>query len=75
MAGVRAPFNFTGQPAVSLPVARSDDGLPIGVQLVARYGREDLLLGVAAELEQAVPWAHERPRIWAGHNTNGGRDE
>lgn len=70
-----APFNFTGQPAVSLPVARSDDGLPIGVQLVARYGREDLLLGVAAELEQAVPWAHERPRIWAGHNTNGGRDE
>ncbi|MCP9980677.1 amidase [Actinomadura madurae] len=69
------PFNFTGQPAVSLPVARSDDGLPIGVQLVARYGREDLLLGVAAELEQAVPWAHERPRIWAGHNTNGGRDE
>lgn len=47
------PFNITGRPANSLPVALSDSGLPIGVQLVAAYGREDILLRVAAQLEQA----------------------
>jgi amidase len=50
-----APFNVTGQPAMSVPMGR-DDGLPIGVQLVAATGREDLLFRVAAELEQARPW-------------------
>ena len=49
------PWNATGQPALSLPLARSRDGLPIGVQLVAKPGREDWLLGVAAEL----PFADE----------------
>jgi amidase len=44
------PWNATGQPALSLPLARTDDGLPVGVQLVAAPGREDWLLGVAAEL-------------------------
>jgi len=47
------PFNMTGQPAISLPLHRSDAGLPIGVQLVAPYGREDRLLQAAAQLEQA----------------------
>ena len=47
------PFNITGQPAISLPVALSDSGLPIGVQLVAAYGRKDIILRVAAQLEQA----------------------
>jgi len=51
-----APFNLTGQPAISLPLHISDDGLPIGVQLVAASYREDLLLQVAAELETAMPW-------------------
>lgn len=52
-----APFNITGQPAISLPLHTSDAGLPIGVQLVAAAYREDLLLRVAAELETAMPWS------------------
>jgi amidase len=56
-----AAFNATGQPAISLPLHWSEDGLPIGVQLVAPLGREDLLLRVASQLEQAVPWADRIP--------------
>ncbi len=55
-----SPFNVTGQPAISLPVAHTSDGLPIGVQLAAAYGREDLLLGVAAQLEEALQWHRNR---------------
>ena len=61
------PFNLSGQPAISLPSAftRGDDawpeGLPLGVQLVAPYGAERLLLRVAGELERAAPWASPRP--------------
>jgi amidase len=51
-----AAFNATGQPAISLPLHWSEQGLPVGVQLVAPLGREDLLLRVAAQLEQAAPW-------------------
>jgi amidase len=54
-------FNISGQPAISLPLAESDSGLPIGVQLVAPYGREDLLLRIAAQLEQAMPWRERTP--------------
>ena len=60
-----APFNTTGQPAISLPLHWSADGLPIGVQLVAAAGREDLLLQVASQLEQAAPWADRVPPIHA----------
>jgi amidase len=60
-----AAFNATGQPAISLPLHWSEDGLPIGVQLVAPLGREDLLLRIAAQLEQAVPWADRTPLVFA----------
>ena len=60
-----SPFNVTGQPAISLPLHWSDAGLPIGVQLVAATGREDLLVRVAAQLEQARPWADRRPPVFA----------
>jgi amidase len=55
------PFNLTGQPGISLPLHWNAAGLPIGVQLVAAYGREDLLIRVAARLEDAMPWRDRRP--------------
>ena len=57
------PFNVTGQPAISLPVHWTAQGLPIGVQLVAAFGREDLLIRVGSQLEQAVDWGKRRPAI------------
>jgi amidase len=54
-------FNASGQPAMSLPLGRSADGVPIGVQLVAAAGREDVLLRVASQIEQAHGWAGELP--------------
>jgi amidase len=48
--------NVTGSPAVSLPLGRTEDGLPIGVQVVAPYGRDNRLLSLAYELEEAAPW-------------------
>lgn len=55
------PFNVTGQPAMSLPLGWPGDGLPRGVQLIAGYGREDVLIQVASQLETASPWAHHLP--------------
>jgi amidase len=57
------PYNMTGQPAISVPLHWNDDGLPLGVQLVAAYGREDVLIRVAAQLEAAHPWADRHPKL------------
>ncbi|MEO6026049.1 MAG: amidase [Candidatus Binatia bacterium] len=73
MTGLRAqticafcgPFNMTGQPAITLPTYWNAAGLPIGTQLVGAYGREDLLLRVAAQVEAARPWIDRRPPIFA----------
>jgi len=56
-----ATFNVTGQPAISLPLHWSEDELPIGVQLVAPFGEEDVLIRVASQLEEARPWADRVP--------------
>jgi amidase len=66
MAIFTSGLNMTGQPAISLPLHVSEAGLPLGSQLVAPYGREDVLLRVAAQLEEAAPWADRRPPVFAG---------
>jgi amidase len=58
-----ASFNVSGQPAITLPVWQSEEGFPIGVQLVAAYGREDILFQVASQLEAAMPWSDRRPPV------------
>jgi len=60
-----AQFNLTGQPAISLPLHWTPGGLPVGVQLVAAYGREDVLIRVASQLEQAAPWSERHPPVHA----------
>ena len=54
-------FNATGQPAMSVPLAWNDAGLPVGSHLVGRSGREDILFRVASQLERARPWFDKLP--------------
>ncbi|OOC53807.1 MULTISPECIES: amidase family protein [Nocardiopsis] len=58
-----APANVAGLPALSLPLAQSREGLPIGVQLMAAPGREDVLLAVGSQLQQAAPWEGRCPPL------------
>jgi amidase len=66
-AAFTAVYNVTGQPAVSVPLHWTDDGLPIGTMLVGRPADEITLLALSAQLEAARPWAARRPPGWDGH--------
>jgi amidase len=59
-----SPYNMTGQPAVSLPLHWTSDGLPVGIQLVGQPMREATVLRVSAQLERARPWADRHPEVW-----------
>lgn len=59
------PANMTGQPSIGLPLHWSDSNLPIGMQFTGRYADEFTLLQLAAQLEEAHPWSHRRPPVWA----------
>jgi len=59
-------FNQTGQPAMSVPLFWNRDGLPIGVQFAARFGDEATLFRLAAQLEEARPWAQKKPPLCIG---------
>lgn len=59
-----APFNMTGQPAISLPMGMAENGLPIGLQFVGRYGDEGTLFRLAGALEEAAPWIGRTPKHW-----------
>ncbi|MFN7055818.1 amidase [Hyphomonas sp.] len=67
-----AVFNQMGNPAISLPLhwtgptPTAPSGLPIGMMFGARYGREDLLISLAGQLERAAPWAMKKPPVWVG---------
>jgi amidase len=61
MTAFTAVCNATGVPAMSVPIEWSDDGLPIGMHFVARYGAEETLYSLAAQLEHARPWRNRRP--------------
>ncbi|MBW1687961.1 MAG: amidase [Deltaproteobacteria bacterium] len=60
-----AQFNVSGQPAISLPLHWSSERLPIGIQFVARYAGEGVLLRLAAQLEEATPWHDRHPEVCA----------
>ena len=59
-----AVVNMTGQPAMSVPVMWSSEGLPVGMHLVGRPFDEPLLIGLASQLEQAAPWQHRYLELW-----------
>jgi amidase len=58
-----AVVNVTGLPAITVPLYHGDDGLPLGVQLIGPPAREEVLLALAAQLEQAHPWSQRRPQL------------
>ena len=58
------PFNFSGQPSLSLPLEMDAKGLPIGMMFTAKYADEATLFRLAAQLEKEAPWAGRRPQVW-----------
>ncbi|OMQ13883.1 hypothetical protein A7K94_0220510 [Modestobacter sp. VKM Ac-2676] len=63
-AAFPAVYNVTGQPALSVPLWWTPEGLPIGTMLVGRPAEETTLLSLAAQLEESRPWAHRHPATW-----------
>ncbi|MYM29982.1 amidase [Duganella sp. CY15W] len=64
--------NVAGVPAMSVPLGRCAEGLPIGVQFIAGFGREDMLFRLAGQLERAQPWTGHTPPVWAGNASAAG---
>jgi amidase len=60
------PFNMSGQPACSIPISLDELGLPVGLQIVGKWGDDAKVLALAAQLEVAAPWRDMRPSVWAG---------
>lgn len=58
------PFNYSGQPSMSLPLETDANGLPVGMMFTARYADEATLFRLAAQLEKEAPWAARRPQVW-----------
>ncbi|MFN3522192.1 MAG: amidase [Phenylobacterium sp.] len=58
------PFNFSGQPSLSLPLEQDSAGLPIGMMFTGRYADEATLFRLAAQLEKEAPWKDRRPALW-----------
>lgn len=74
MTGFTAPWSISGQPAASVPIHETREGLPVGVQLVAGYGREDMLFRISAQLERACPWADGLPAVHASGRHDQAKD-
>ena len=62
--GFTPPFNLTGQPSLSLPLAQSKANLPIAMMFTGRYGDEATLYRLAGQLEKELPWKDRKPPIW-----------
>jgi amidase len=60
-----APYNISGQPGIALPLHWTSEGLPLGIQLISRYGGEDILIRLASQIEAAAPWIGRRPVVCA----------
>jgi amidase/6-aminohexanoate-cyclic-dimer hydrolase len=58
-----AAANASGQPAASLPLGWSAEGLPVGVQIAAAFGEDEALMALCAQIEAASPWSHRRPPL------------
>jgi len=62
--GFTPPFNMTGQPSLSLPLAQSQSGLPVGMMFTAKYADEATLFRLAGQLEKEMPWKDRKPIVW-----------